>query len=176
MPVLLRRLRLVMCLPLMGLVSLAQAAFADNAKRVALVMGNSAYASVVPLANPGNDARAIAEALERLGFDVTLALDQTQQESLRSIEAFTRTSVDAEIALFYYSGHGLQLDGTNYLLPVDLEVNSPSPVQYKAIDAGRLLRDIEALADTSILILDACRDNPFGAQLAQFLPAPARPG
>lgn len=143
---------------------------AEVGKRVALVMGNAGYTSVVRLENPENDANAMAEALTRLGFEVTLALNQTQIESLKTVETFTRASIDAEIALFYYSGHGLQLDGTNYLLPVDLEVNSPSSVQYHAIDAARLLRDMEQLAQTSILILDACRDNPFGAQLAQYLP------
>lgn len=160
------RMTCILC----ALLFLPLSAVAETGKRVALVVGNASYSSVVPLANPENDANAMADTLTRLGFDVTLAVNQTQQDSLQSIEAFTRKAIDAEIALYYYSGHALQLDSTNFLLPVDLEVNSPSSVQYHAIDAGRLLRDLEDLAQTSIVILDACRDNPFGAQLAQYLP------
>lgn len=157
---------------LLVLIALALPALAaaQDGRRVALVLGNAAYEAEVPLRNPGNDAREMAAALERLGFEVTLATDQAQSASLDTIEGFVRTAVDAEIALFYYSGHGLQLDDANYLLPVDLDVTSPSSVQYRALDAGLILADLEAVAQTSIMILDACRDNPFADKLARSLP------
>ena len=152
---------------LLVLIALALPALAaaQDGRRVALVLGNAAYEAEVPLRNPGNDAREMAAALERLGFEVTLATDQAQSASLDTIEGFVRTAVDAEIALFYYSGHGLQLDDANYLLPVDLDVTSPSSVQYRALDAGLILADLEAVAQTSIMILDACRDNPFATTM-----------
>jgi hypothetical protein len=135
-------------------------------KRVALVMGNGAYAHAPPLANPPNDARAVASALETLGFQVTLAVDVTQQEALRKLDAFTAALSGADAALLYYSGHGLQLGGSNYLLPTDVEATSERSVRYGAVDVAEIVRDLQENAATSFVVLDACRDNPFVQQLA----------
>ena len=135
-------------------------------KRVALVMGNGAYTHAPALTNPSNDAKAVAAALEKLGFQVTLAVDATQQEALRKLDAFTAALSGADAALLYYSGHGLQLGGSNYLLPIDLEATSERSVRYGAVDVAEIVRDLQENAATSFVVLDACRDNPFVQQLA----------
>jgi hypothetical protein len=138
---------------------------ARAAPRVAFVVGNAGYQNAAPLANPLNDARAIGEALERLGFKVHLALDSSQDELLGALDAFSADLIGAEAAIFYYSGHGMQIDGTNYLLPVDIEVENERSIRYGAIDVAEVIHDMEQEAEVSIVVLDACRDNPFLADL-----------
>lgn len=157
---------------LRGLTAALAAAFcaigasdARAAPRVAFVVGNADYQNATPLANPLNDARAIGEALERLGFKVHLALDSSQDELLGALDAFAGDLIGAEAAIFYYSGHGMQIDGTNYLLPVDIEVESERSIRYGAIDVAEVIHDMEREAEVSIVVLDACRDNPFLADL-----------
>ena len=134
-------------------------------KRVALVVGNGAYVSTDPLPNPVNDARAVAGSLERLGFEVQLALDVTRDSVIDEFDRFAAALPGAEAAFFFYSGHGMQIDGSNYLLPVDIEATSARAVRRGSIDIAEVLRDMEASADTSVVVLDACRDNPFLKQL-----------
>lgn len=150
------------------LAALASAAAAE--KRVALVMGNGAYAHADKLPNPANDATAMKAALEALGFEVTLAVDLPRLETLEALDRFAGALPGAEAALFYYSGHGMQIDGTNFLLPVDVEAKSERSVRYGSIDISEIVRDMEAAADVSIVVLDACRDNPFADQLAALGP------
>ncbi|NML13616.1 caspase family protein [Azohydromonas caseinilytica] len=135
-------------------------------RRVALVIGNSAY-RVGPLKNPVADAGAMATALRGLGFEVTLA----QDTSLRDlIEAFRRFSLDtrgAAVRLLFYAGHGVQVKGRNYLLPVDTEIRAEDEVPAKSADLNELLDRLGTLQQgINIVILDACRNNPFsGAEI-----------
>ena len=129
--------------------------------RVALVIGNSAYESA-RLANPVNDARAMEQALARLGFTVTALLDADAEGMKRAIRTFGRALQRGGVGLFYYAGHGMQVGGRNYLIPVGADIRSEDEVEYEAVDAGRVLSTMKSAANPlNIVILDACRNNPF---------------
>ncbi|MGV8056845.1 MAG: caspase family protein [Smithellaceae bacterium] len=135
---------------------------AAREQRTALVIGNGAYSSS-PLKNPVNDATDMATTLTRLGFSVTLKKDASLQEMVESIEEFGNNLKKGGVGLFYYAGHGAQVSGTNYLLPVGARINKESDVRFQAVDAARILVEMEnANNSLNIIILDACRDNPFG--------------
>jgi hypothetical protein len=140
----------------------AQAAELPADARVALVVGNGAYKSS-PLNNPVNDARAVARSLKELGFEVLLHENFTQQGFLGALREFGRRLKETRgVGLFYYAGHGMQLKGSNYLIPVDAEIQSEDEVRYMAIDANQVLDKMEQAGNRlNIVILDACRDNPF---------------
>jgi hypothetical protein len=148
------------CLALMA--TCAQAAQAPADPRVALVVGNGAYKSS-PLNNPVNDARAMARALKELGFEVLLRENITQPGFLGALREFgKRLKETGGVGLFYYAGHGMQLKGSNYLIPVDTEIQSEDEARYMAIDANQVLDKMEQAGNRlNIVILDACRDNPF---------------
>jgi formylglycine-generating enzyme required for sulfatase activity len=134
---------------------------ASASNRVALVIGNGSYQSA-PLKNPVNDARDIARALKKLGFDVIEKTNVNKQELELAIEIFYNRLRSSKTGLFYYAGHGLQIRGQNYLIPTGIDINSESDVRYKAVDAGWILGKMEdAGNDLNLVILDACRDNPF---------------
>ncbi|MBV9757511.1 MAG: caspase family protein [Alphaproteobacteria bacterium] len=138
---------------------------ASTGNRVALVIGNSSYRNVGRLANPDNDARLIAQSLEQLGFRLVgggpqLDLDKNQFNHV--VEEFGHAIPGASVALFYYSGHGLQVQGTNWLVPVDANPVRPQDLDFQMVDAGLVLRQMDgAGTKLNILILDACRNNPF---------------
>jgi len=133
----------------------------DSRKRVALVIGNSSYASS-PLKNPVNDAHAMASTLRRLGFEVDERTNLNYIPFNEAVENFGNKLKTGGIGLFYYAGHGMQVNGANYLIPVDAKINTENEVRYKAIDAGLVLAKMEsAKSDVNIAIFDACRDNPF---------------
>ena len=134
-------------------------------KRVALVIGNAAYTGTASLANPVNDATAIAVALEDLGFDAHLLADATAAGTAEQVSAFTQALNGADIAVFFFAGHGIQVGGQNYLLPTDVSVDTEWALKHSALNVQDLLREMEARAEASIVILDACRDNPFPDQL-----------
>lgn len=135
---------------------------AATEQRIALVIGNSAYSSG-PLKNPVNDATDMAAALKRAGFKVTLKRNANLQEMVETIEAFGNSLKRGGVGLFYYAGHGVQVNSVNYLLPIGARINKESDVRFQAIDAGRVLAEMEnANNSLNIVILDACRDNPFG--------------
>jgi len=138
----------------------------NNLPRVALVIGNSRYKDT-PLKNPGNDANAIAAQLQRMGFTVTLKVDAGRQEMIEAMRAFGGSLAKSKgIGLFYFAGHGAQLAWRNYLIPVDAAVNTIDDMQSRAVDMNALLDDlIRARNPMNIIILDACRDNPFGSQV-----------
>ena len=138
------------------------AAAASGVPRVALVIGNSNYQQS-PLKNPVNDANAMAESLRRLGFSVILKLDANQREMELAIDEFGRKLVGGQhVALFYFAGHGVQVDGSNYLIPTEAAIRRQSDVRYKAVDVGQVLGAMgEATDNLNIVILDACRDNPL---------------
>jgi uncharacterized caspase-like protein len=148
-----------------------------NPSRMALVIGNSTYRDV-PLVNPRNDANAMKTLLTDAGFAVDSHLDMTRAKMIAAIEGFGAAVRRPEIkqVIFYYAGHGVQLDWRNYLLPVDANVATSDEVRKNCIDLGLLLSELGKAKDkTFIVILDACRDNPFGAAykperkgLAQF--------
>lgn len=133
----------------------------DNRKRVALVIGNSKYHSS-PLKNPVNDAHVMATSLRRLGFEVQEQTNLSYIEMNKSVESFGRKLKTGGVGLFFYAGHGMQVNGANYLIPVDAQIEDENEVRFKAVDAGLVLAKMEqAKSDVNIVILDACRDNPF---------------
>lgn len=130
-------------------------------KRAALVIGNAAYTSVPRLANPVNDAAAIAESLSRLGFEVT-HLDNLGVDAMRkALSAFENSAADSDWALVYYAGHGMELDGRNWLVPIDAALAKASDIADEAIPLDRVLERTRAAGSLRIVILDACRNNPF---------------
>ena len=134
---------------------------AESGPRTALVIGNARYESA-PLRNPVNDARAMAGALRRFGFDVTLLEDAGQTQMKRAIDRFGKKLRDGGVGLFYFSGHGMQVGGRNYLIPVNASVEAEEDVEYESVDAGRVLAKMESARNgMNLVILDACRNNPF---------------
>ena len=130
-------------------------------RRTALVIGNGDYDSA-PLRNPVNDARDMAAALEKLGFRVTLEQNASRRRMKTAINQLGKQLKDGGVGLFYYAGHGIQVKGRNYLLPVDADIMGESDVEYEAVDAGRVLGKMaDAQNRLNIVILDACRNNPF---------------
>ena len=134
---------------------------ANAADKVALVMGNAAYPGQ-GLRNPVNDARAMGASLQRSGFEVVQLTDGTQQAMQRAVGQFSRKLRGAHTALVYYSGHGIQAQGINYMIPIDAEIESEGdmPLQLVSVDAV-MAQLVQAGTDVNILILDACRTNPF---------------
>src|SRR6185295_2892491 len=134
--------------------------------RQALVIGNSNYKEA-PLRNPANDADAIGGALKSIGFQVTRSLDAGREAMLEAIQAFGgRLEQQGAIGLFYFAGHGLQLAWRNYLVPVDAVIDNPDDVRARAVDLTALLQALtRAKNPMNVIILDACRDNPFGTRL-----------
>ncbi|MFZ3326685.1 MAG: caspase domain-containing protein, partial [Methylocella sp.] len=134
-------------------------------KRVALIVGNGQYARISPkLANPANDAHDLAEALVGMGFDVILRTDVGKGEFGQALVEFSRKARNADTALFYYAGHGLQHDGKNYFLPTDIEVQDEFDFNYRAISQDDILYAVGQAKNVKIVILDACRDNPLARQ------------
>jgi hypothetical protein len=133
-----------------------------NEKRLALVIGNADYIGGAALANPINDARAMKEVLMKLGFVVMEYENLNQSQMKRAIDDFGNKLAGYDVGLFYYSGHGIQAKGNNYLIPVDAQLNSEEQVEYDCVRADRTIAMMEvAKTKTNIIILDACRDNPF---------------
>jgi len=134
--------------------------------REALVIGNSKYKEA-PLKNPANDADAIGGALKRIGFQVTQSLDAGREAMLETIQVYgSRLEKQGAIGLFYFAGHGLQLNWRNYLVPVDAVIDNPDDVRARAVDLAALLQALtQARNPMNVIILDACRDNPFGTRL-----------
>lgn len=137
-------------------------------RRVALILGNSAYRHAPSLPNPANDARAMADSLRAAGFELVggapqIDLDRAGTE--RAIRSFGAKLAGADVGLFFYAGHGMQARGTNYLLPVSANLEKESDVRYELIDIAMVLDEM-ALAESrmNIVILDACRNNPFGGR------------
>lgn len=132
--------------------------------RQALVIGNGDYRAA-PLVNPANDARAVDGLLQQAGFTVTSRIDSRRADMLTAIEDFGRRvrHADTQLAVFYYAGHGTQLDWRNYLLPVDVHAETPAQIRQQCVDLGFLLDRISAVQGrTFVIILDACRNDPFG--------------
>ncbi len=131
-------------------------------KRVALVLGNSAYQNVAPLSNPVNDSTRIAATLKEAGFDVVDSRrDLSAIDTRRALRDFADRASDADIAVVYYAGHGIEVDGGNYLIPVDAKLERDTDVYDEALSLDRILVAMEPAKKLRLVILDACRDNPF---------------
>lgn len=132
----------------------------ENPRRIALVIGNGAYANSVRLANPANDAAIVAKNLRGIGFDVTEGLDLDVQRMNAVINGFLRAASTSRMALLFYAGHGLQIGGKNYLVPIDAKLDTPEGMASDLSDVDTILAGLDDQIRTNIVILDACRDNP----------------
>ncbi len=151
-----------------AMILICQPALAD--KRVALVLGNSAYQNVPPLANPVNDAALIADTLKRAGFDVVdFRQNLSALETRRVLRDFADKATNADIAVIYYAGHGIEIDGNNYLIPVDARLERDNDVYDEAFSLDRVLVAVESAKKLRLVILDACRDNPFAQTMRKTL-------
>ncbi len=156
---------LVACFAASILPASAQAAKGADAHRIALIFGNGDYQHVRTLTNPVNDARDMAARLGSQGFDVTALTDAKQREMEDAIRDFVHKLYRPQsVGLFFYAGHALEVGGRNFLMPVDAEVHTEADVKYEAIDAGRILDSmLESRNSLNLVILDACRDNPYSS-------------
>src|SRR5213595_2825318 len=140
------------------------AALAD--KRVAFVVGNGAYKNVAALPNPSVDAKAIAATLRNVGFEVVEGSNLTRDKMTERLLDFGKKAQGADVALFFYAGHGIAISGTNYLLPIDADIKSEMDVKLgAAINIDLTLEQTMGDAKVKLVFLDACRDNPFAAKI-----------
>lgn len=137
----------------------SQGAKSATEKRLALIVGNGRYTGA-PLKNPANDARDMSVALRRLGFEVIERVDVTQKEFNRAITQFGERLTSDTVALFFFAGHGIQVKGKNYLIPIDAEISQENSIRAEAVDVDAILDQL-AVSSVNIVILDACRNNPF---------------
>lgn len=135
---------------------------AQTENRIALVIGNAEYLHGNSLKNPVNDAELMARTLQSLNFKVIKKINATRKEMSKAIVEFSQQIKDYNAALFYYAGHGIQVDGVNYVIPVDAKIEEPLAVKFEALDVENIVSQFEYYSDrANIVILDACRDNPF---------------
>jgi uncharacterized caspase-like protein len=135
-------------------------------RRVALVIGNSAYTAVPPLANPMRDAKGVAASLKRLGFEVVEGYDLKMDEMTSLVREYAVKLDGSKAGLVYYAGHGIAVGDENYLIPVDASLRSEADLDFRAVNVQLVLRQMQRDERVNIVILDACRDNPFASQLA----------
>jgi uncharacterized caspase-like protein len=146
---------------LLSIVFLLSGHSAKAEKRVALVVGNAAYQHAAPLINPQRDARSIARTFRRLGFRVTEVLDQDFTRMHRVLQTFGRSATTADVAVIYYAGHGIEVDNRNYLIPTDARLAADIDVEFEAVALDLALAAVSNARRLRLIILDACRDNPF---------------
>jgi hypothetical protein len=155
---------LIAALSIAGLLVSANVAKAD--KRVAFVVGNGAYKNVAALPNPAIDAKSMAKVLRNVGFDVVEGTNLTRDKMTERLLEFGKKAQGADVALFFYAGHGIAINGTNYLLPVDADIKSEMDVKLgSAINIDVTLDQTMADAKVKLVFLDACRDNPFASKI-----------
>lgn len=143
------------------------------AEKIALVVGMGHYQSVVQLDNTLNDAQGVADTLAGIGFQVTTLLDATGADFRAAIDGFAFRSETADIALIYYAGHGVEVQGENFLIPVDARITSNLDVQRQAISLKDLLASVDNARKMRIVILDSCRNDPFGGRWKSRPPRPS---
>lgn len=134
----------------------------------ALVIGNSAYAGGGRLANPSNDAKAVAGKLRGFGFKVTEAIDVSRARLAELLANFSRSAADADLSIFFYAGHAVQIQGTNYIIPVDYDMRDSAQVTYQGVNVNALI-EASLPGKTKLVFLDACRDNPLSRSLGRNL-------
>jgi len=140
---------------------------ASAERRIALVVGNSAYEHAPQLTNPKNDAEDMTGRLTALGFEVIGGTDLDRKSLVEALIRFGRAAETADVALFFYAGHGLQVNGQNYLVPIDGQVEYEAEVDISLVSLSGVIQQLERGSRTNIIFLDACRDNPFADQLAK---------
>ena len=133
--------------------------------RVALVIGNSSYVSAPALPNPANDAAAMSDSLRRLGFDVTEGTDLDTAGMVSALRSFGAKAESADVALVFYAGHGIQVSGENYLLPIDASLQRERDLNYEGMPLNLIISEASLARKLAVVIVDACRDNPFTGQL-----------
>ena len=139
----------------------------EAANRVALIIGNSDYKFTPALRNPRNDAKIMTEKLTGLGFDVVSGLDLTHRGMLKAVKDFEAKLKGAKVGMFFYAGHGLQIDGENYLIPTDARPQDKESVKQQSLSLSDVLRVLEFGTETNLVFLDACRDNPLARSLSR---------
>lgn len=161
----LKKPRLWLLVAIVALGTMAGTSFAVAASRVALVIGNGAYQRVPRLPNPLNDASDVGASLERLGFSVRRLTDATFDNMRRAFIEFGRETTGSEIAIIFFAGHGIEVGGENWLLPVDAELRSDLDVASEAINLKTLMLQVSKASRLGFVLLDACRSNPFAASM-----------
>ncbi|MGY4502961.1 hypothetical protein ACVWYH_006918 [Bradyrhizobium sp. GM24.11] len=144
-------------------------AAAAEGRRVALVIGNGAYRNVPALLNPPNDASDIAAALKRLGFTVSLATNAGFDDMRRGLIALGRDAAGADMAVVYFAGHGMEINGENWLIPIDAQLNRDTDAANEAINLQSVMLQVSNTTSLGLVILDACRNNPFGARMKRSI-------
>jgi tetratricopeptide (TPR) repeat protein len=148
----------------------APVATTPSGKRVALVIGNAKYSYAPLLANPTRDAQLLASTLRKVGFQsVTVKTDLTREGMIQALREFATTADGAEWAMVYYSGHGMEFGGANYLIPVDAQLKADRDIDLETVNIGQVLNTIEGAKRLRLVILDACRDNPFASQMRRTM-------
>lgn len=146
--------------------TLVSASTPAEARRVALVIGNGNYQAVGLLKNPANDANALGAALKRIAFDdVLVAVDADQAAMRQKLGEFSRIAQDADLALVFYAGHGIEVAGENYLIPIDARIGRSKDVEFETVPLRQVQSTVEDIKGTGIIILDACRNNPYIARM-----------
>ena len=162
---------------ILGLLLAASPALAQQERRVALIVGVGGYRNVPALANPPNDARDLGAVLERLGFETETLVDPDRLALEAGVRRLGQRARGADAAFFFFAGHGLEASGRNWLLPAPAEIRSDRDLRFEALDLDSVLEQLDGAARLSILVLDACRDNPFRKRLqASGRGAPAASG
>ena len=139
-------------------------------RRIALVIGNSAYKSVAALPNPYRDAESIAAALRRIGFqEVTLEINLGRDRFTDTLRNFARQAEGADWAVVYYAGHGIEMGGINYLIPIDAKLEVDRDVEFETIPLDRVMAAVDGAKKLRLIILDACRNNPFLGQMRRTI-------
>jgi tetratricopeptide (TPR) repeat protein len=147
---------------------------AKPGRRIALIISNAGYKNVAPLNNPQHDGEAIAASLRAVGFEtVTVASDATREKLTEALRSFANEAEKADWALVYYSGHGIEVNGMNYLIPVDAKLATDRDVQFEAVPLEQVMASVEGAKKLKLILLDACRDNPFAPQMRRTAPADA---
>jgi uncharacterized caspase-like protein len=139
--------------------------------RLALVIGNGAYANATPLPNPPNDAAVVAKALREIGFEVIEGTNLDRAGMERLVRDFLHKAPSARVTMLYYAGHGMQVDGRNYLIPIDAKLAAPSDLPFETLELDKVLAGLDDEARANIVVLDACRDNPLARSFASKLGA-----
>jgi uncharacterized caspase-like protein/uncharacterized protein YraI len=157
--------RLLQTLVVLAFVALGSSALAET--RVALVIGNSAYINATALPNPVNDARAVAAKLTSIGFEVALHENLDGQAFRIALGDFSEKALNADLALVFYAGHGIEMGGQNYLIPVDAKMKSEATAQFEAVPLEQVLSSVREAGKLGLVMLDACRDNPFATSMSR---------
>jgi hypothetical protein len=155
--------------------SAANGPTADGGRRIALVIGNSAYRNVPALTNPQRDAALVADAFRRTGFEtVNLQIDVARDALVGALRDFAQQAETADWAVVYYAGHGMEVGGINYLIPVDAKIAADRDIGFEAVPLNQVLNAAERARKLRLVILDACRDNPFASQMKRTMTVASR--